>query len=421
LGPLRLLLRRLACTLVALGAGLVATGHAQAQSWMHPELVDADQESEERSEFWEGALASDEGLYTRLVEQARIQAMAGDKEQRERALTALRTASASRRDKPEAFYWLGTYLAEDRVWNGCGEALAKVYAIDPAFAPEATRTTTTLDYQLGTCLLYAGDYEGAIEHYKRIITLKDSSAEVEQKLGEALMALGRLDEAIEFLESAISHTNRYEAQFILAVALDRAERLSESRTLLGWTVDRDRDLSTLRSADKTYAPADDEHYYLGLAYALGTKRSPARKTLALYHFRQYLALAPSSPWRKRALAHRDALSPAPFADDLSLEGNKTLDVDQLKSALRGIETASRACTAGQPGLLLRIDLTAIVGKHSSPWNVRATTLLAAADDKEGQRRAIECVEAAARKLPAPRLSGAVGQHASAHFSLLGNP
>jgi tetratricopeptide (TPR) repeat protein len=383
--------------------------------------VDHDKASEERSEFWERALASDEEGYVALIKHSKTLWRAGGQQQRARALTALRTAAASHEDKPNAYFWLGQFLYDDRQWEACSTAMQKVYSMDPRFAPTDKGSANTLDYNLATCLLYSGKYEGAITHYKRIITLDSSSIRVEQKLGEALMALGRLDEAIEFLRLATNRGGRYEARFILAVALDRAERLTESRKELIPAIDRDSDLSSLRSADKNYAPAEDEHYYLGLAYAIATKRLPARKTMALYHFRRYLALSPDSPWRKRAEVHRAAIGVPPFAGDLKIQGSATLDTKTLKSALQAIEAPARACIAGSPGLLIRVDLSAVVASDTRAYQVRATTLLAADIDKATQSRQLQCVEEVVRTLPAPKLSGSPGRHASAHFSLLGSP
>ncbi len=411
----------LPCLLVATLLLALVPSSAQAQSWTHPDLVDHDKESEERSEFWERALASDTEGYEALVKHARTLWGVRGQQQRTRAIAALRTAAASHEEKPDAYFWLGQFLFKDRQWEACSTVLQKLYEMNPGFVPEEKGSANTLDFNLATCLLYSGKYEGAIAHYKRIITLDYSSDRVEQKLGEALMALGRLDEAIEFLELATNRSGRFDARFTLAVALDRAERLTKSRKELAKARDRNGDLSSLRSADRIYAPAEDEHYYLGLAYAIATKRSPARKTLALYHFRRFLELAPDSPWRKRAEVHAGAIGVPPLAGDLKVQGSAIWDVKKLKSALQGIEKPVRGCIAKQPGLLLRVDLSAIIGSTASEWQVRATTLRAANIDKTTQSKALQCVESAVRALPAPKLSGSLGRHASAHFSLLGAP
>ncbi len=400
----------------------LTSGAADAQSWKHPELVDYDQEADNFSKFWEGALASDLEGYVELIKGAKRLWSVRGTAQRARALEALRTAAETHKDKPDAYYWLGKFRAENREWEACAKSLAKVYAMEPGFLPEATRAPSTLDQELADCRLYAGQYEGAIEHYKRIITLDHPRARVEQKLGEALMALGRLDEAIEFLERAALRTRGYETQYILAVALDRAERVSESRKYLAVARQGDKNLVTLKSADKIYAPAEDEHYYLGLAYSMKTSRSRDHKALALFHFRRYLALAKVSPWRKRAEQHVGSLGVPPFADDLSVQGSATWDVVQLRTALRGIEAPMRACLAKQPGLLVRIDLSAVAGTESRALQVRASTFMSTdAGDKAQERVAMDCAEAEARKLVAPKLAGISGRHASANFSLLGSP
>ena len=57
-------------TALALAALLFFTASAGAQSWMHPELTDADAKAEDYSDFWEGALANDDKIYLSLVAQA---------------------------------------------------------------------------------------------------------------------------------------------------------------------------------------------------------------------------------------------------------------------------------------------------------------------------------------------------------------
>lgn len=389
---------------------------ALAQSWKHPELVDYDQATDEHSKFWEQVLAGDEQGYLDLIRHARSLWSASSKQQRALALSELRTAAASKSHKPQAHFWLGQYLFEDRQWEACAAALSTVYAMEPGYEPQEARARNTLDFSLASCLLYSGEYEGAIEHFKRIISLDHTNHRVELRLGEAYMALGRLKEAIEFLELAAAPLRAIEARYALAVALDRAERLNASHSKLATALARDPGMNFLRRSDKTYAPTEDEHYYMGLANSQLDK-----KTRALYHFRRYLDLAPSSPWRNRAKQHSEALDPIDLAVDLKEVGTAKWEVAALKSALRKIEAPLRACVAGHPLLLVRIDLSAIAGQDRSQLQVRATTVMQAKIDRHEQRRVLDCLETAARRLRPPKLTGSRGSHGSVQFSLLGAP
>jgi tetratricopeptide (TPR) repeat protein len=410
------LLRTLFAALLTATGLLLASGSALAQSWNHPELVDYDKAREEYSPFWEQALLTDEESYRGLVKQARAIWNAGGSEQRALALATLRTAASSKPEKPHAHFWLGQFLYADQEWEACAAALSKVYSMEPGFQPDDLRSRNTLDFNLASCLLYSGEYEGAIEHFKRIITLDYASDRVQLRLGEAYMALGRLNEAIEFLTLAARPNGRLEARFALAVAFDRAERLNASREELAYAVKRDRDLGVLRSADKSFAPAEDEHYYLGLAYGQQNK-----KTRALYHFRRYEELTQATTWSERARQHRVASSHRKIADDLVISGSARWLASELQPAIAKIEKPLRACLAGQPTLLVQIDLTVMSGDERAEPQVRATNIVQASVDKIRLRRTLDCLESATRKLRAPKLEGSPGTHASGQFTVIGDP
>ena len=247
---------------------------SEAQSWTHAPLVDYDQASEDDSWLWKETLAgSDEG-YTELIE--RIGSLwneSTDFQQLDLILSQLNAAASSRPERVDAYYLIGKFHYTAQKWQECAQALETAFTIDPGFRNAPARRRGALETMLGSCQLYAGNYESAIAHFKRILTLEvgaDLAKQrllVEQRLGEAYMALGRLDEAIEFLTMAAKPNGRREARYSLAVALDRAERIGESQAIMRRVIKRDYDLDYLLAADHSYAPASDEHYYLGLAYS----------------------------------------------------------------------------------------------------------------------------------------------------------
>jgi tetratricopeptide (TPR) repeat protein len=408
-------------------AGLSST--AVAQSWTRPPMVDHDSASEDYSEFWEQVLAGSDGDYERLMKRAEDLRSSRSPEQWKQALPLLQEAAALRPDRPEAHRAIGRQHFQTRDWARCSASLSRVVDLQAKSGESETERPGELLVQLGTCLLYSGHYEGALDHLGHVITQRlepdtEKMSLVEMRLGEAFMALGRLEEAtFAFTRAtALAKNHRHmlkQAEYGLAVALDRAERLEESRTLLTRLVRGDSQLTTLRSTDKSYAPANDEHYYLALAY-----EAQHNQIRALYHFRRFATLAqlgPPSPWTTHALNHATSLGTPALAAQLDVTGSAQWPVDELRKAIRKSAGPLQRCAKGYPEVLATITLTSALTKPAAQLQARAVIDVQTELERETLTGVVECLESAARKIRMPRQSGLVGGHGTAVFSLIGAP
>lgn len=387
---------------------------AHAQSWRHPPITDYDHEAEQHSEFWEQALSADtEDYRSRIAHSLSLWAQGG-KSERTRAIESLRAARDAHPGETEAHYWLGELHFERRDFDACARSLARLFSLEPGYKPKKARKGRAPDYTLASCHLYAGNYQEATALFKRIKSLRYGSSKLELRLSEALMAQGRLDEAIEVLRQTVRRTSRSEPRFALAVALDRAEELSESTKILGQAVSKDPGLATLVSIDKVFAPPEDEHYYLGLGH-----RGAGRLSRSLYHFRRYLHDAPKSPWSARARAHIQTMGSIRLGADVKVLGSANWKKQDLTEAIRHRRKALLDCVGDHDLLLLQVSVSSVrrrkVGDGSG---VRVTVLAQEGLDSGSLRKAVECTEASAKRIVVPRLRGPDGSYAHAEFTLI---
>jgi tetratricopeptide (TPR) repeat protein len=126
------------------------------------------------------------------------------------------------------------------------------------------------------------DLEGAVLAYEQALLDFGPDAEIAFNLGNALYALGRLDEAID--------------RFEMAVEID-AEYVEAWNNLGGAYADAGRWDEAIRSAQRALLLAPewaDPHYNLAEAYAASGRYGDAR-----LHANRYLQQDPSSPWAER--------------------------------------------------------------------------------------------------------------------------
>ncbi|MEM9493951.1 MAG: tetratricopeptide repeat protein, partial [Myxococcota bacterium] len=306
--------------LAALCLAAFAGATAEAQSERYPPTpTDFDDEAEQRSSLWERVLTPDRDGYQHNLSEARSLANNRDDSSVDRAARLVAAAVDLDPDNPRAHWILGQLERRREQWSQCARALDRVFALEPAFQPEAsdrlfaevsTRKVSgrgtdaywewALDYDLALCLARAGQYESAIVHYKRILGrgVTDQAA-VYLGLGEAYMALGRLGEAIAKLRTAERHkTSHIRLHYSLAVAYDRDEQGAQARAHLVKALASDRNLSRLRAPSAIFTPPADQYYYLGLAHA-----SNGDSEWAIVYFRRYLHESPNSPWLGRVRQH----------------------------------------------------------------------------------------------------------------------
>lgn len=203
--------------------------------------------------------------------------------------------------------------------------------------------------ELGLVLSRVGDYEEALMEYDRALKLvdadrrpsafEDGRSVLYGNSAETLMALGRLDAAIERYRQAEASASPGEiewelAQWGLGVALDRDEQIEKSRQAIQRALDFDPAMSHLTDDSVFFEPAGDRRYYEALGHEVAGDRE-----LALVGWRAFLAEAPTSPYARRARAHLADVKRAPLA-------GSSIDPSRLRVAvgeiidLRGVRPAS---------------------------------------------------------------------------------
>ncbi len=386
---------------------LVPTALASAQP-RADEPRDFDQDREEFSEFWERGLTPNKKLYDRLLTQARAVAAERSSDARARARRMLTDAIKLAPERPEAHWELGLVHERDRKWKRCADTLTELYELAPNFQPN--KSESALDTQLAECLAQSGDHRTAIRHLKRILARGKTPSHTHLMIGQSYMALGELQRAIEYFETAARTEGRgaVKSNFALAAAYDRDERNARSRSHLDRATARDPSLSSLASRSDI-VPRADRYFYLGLGYS--------RKNIAwsLIYFRHYLEEAGATPWRARAQRHVSELS-NDFQRQWPIEvtGSAKVDVAALRRTLRKKHGALQRCVADTPELLLRVKIKR-VAKRVGPGGLipGVTVLVDYAFGRETRvvERVVSCVDRVAAEITLPPLSGPSGSFA----------
>jgi tetratricopeptide (TPR) repeat protein len=265
--------------------------------------------------------------------------------------------------RPLAHYLLGLARYRERAWGRCADALQTVERLDPEFAPPgregAALPPPGVDDMLGICLTLAGRHDDAVAHYREMLLAPSPGVALDVlhgNLGDCYLALGRIDEAVaEYLAGLALAPRRAILWYALAVAYDRDERVSRAREAMLRALELDPQLGDLASPGNFFVPAEDVHYYHGLAHQVAAEVDPPRRAAAIAHFRRYVAVAPPGGWGDRARRHLGALGATtlglrdvtahPHEDDASAR--------QLAAALPDLQR----CLEGHPHLATRLTLT----------------------------------------------------------------
>ncbi|MFV8755196.1 hypothetical protein ACNOYE_32000 [Nannocystaceae bacterium ST9] len=170
--------------------------------------------------------------------------------------------------------------------------------------------TLGLTYWHARALLSLADYEGAQREFER--ALEQGSVEswrLRRFSALTLLFRGDLDGAlIQAFRAAIDAPSgdRYIADYVLALVLDRAGDTAGSRRRMKEALDRDGDLGRMRSLE-TAIPIHERLYLRAFAQ---TVRGEASGAIRLWD--AYLARPePEAPERRLAERHRQALEPLP--------------------------------------------------------------------------------------------------------------
>ncbi len=424
--------RAVLLALVAAGAGRAA---AEAPPPIDLDLPpDFDEESEQKSEFWERALEPSKQKYDELVEKAVLQIKQQDKASRDLAVAFLRDAVKLAPERPLAHLWLGRAEGQSGNYAVCAQEIARALDGDPKFQPPPAPWSPVADqewsgrYELALCRAQAGDYEAAVDGLRRILaggtaSDGDRAGFVHWRLGECYMALGRLEESLASLQQA-SRLLPYNVEigFALAVAFDRDEDPASARDAMSRALEREPRVSSgsLLATGRIWIPPEDQNYYLGLAY-LGAGEAPR----ALYHLRRYIAATGEGMWTGRARGHLElAQAGAVAGKDLSMRGSASLDEAKASAAIGKLDGELQACVNKTPDLLLSIALTRVVpgaeqkGETARPAGVRALILEQGGLKSDVLKTATACAETVAGKIALPKPTGPAGSYITATFSVI---
>lgn len=384
----------------------------RAQSFHHPVLTDYDEPREQHSALWERVLSERESAYLGQVGAAIVLWDTRAPNAQDKALDSLERLAAQYPDRPNAYYWLGQFQWEKKNWSECANAYKRVTNLAPTFAPKHERPDNDLELHLASCLVYSGEFEQGIDFLRRLRTQSKQEATVSILLGEALMALGRLDEAMEPLEKAAARgRHKHEALLALAVALDRGERPALARARLSpWLAENHiRDLHT-----RNFTRKEDRHYYLALAYQSLNPKSPR----ALYHYHRFLIEAPQSAWANRVKHHIASFAKSTLGDGLKVTGSARLNLQGTQAAIRKQRDRIARCLQDAPLSLVEVRISVVVGARRP--EVKATLFEDPLDDGATEET-IACIEKVARTIALPAAEGARGSHVAATFDVVHVP
>lgn len=248
------------------------------------------------SALWDDVARPNRLRCARLVEEGRRLSDARTAVEAARALEVLDEAARLCPRDLEALALLGQAQVRSGQWATGRAALERARALAPAGDDRDPR----LAFYLALARAHDGDLEGSLVEYRRAERIGGLGREtwlLHYDLGDTLMALGRLEEAIDSYRRAIKAAPATEAisRFALAVALDRDGQVERSRAELRMAVAIDRRLTCLEDARYFFVPPADQHYYLALAYRALGRAAEARAKLEAF-----LRELPDGPYAFRA-------------------------------------------------------------------------------------------------------------------------
>jgi tetratricopeptide (TPR) repeat protein len=228
------------------------------------------------------------------------------------ALARYERAAALDPDRPELRLEAGHTAFEALEWE---RALGHYRA----YRERSEVDRLVVDYDLGECLVRLGRFTEAVEHLEGLVDRIDGleRGRYLELYGYALMALGRLDDAVDALERGVELTSP-QMQWggfydlvglaILAVAYDRDEQLGRAHDALDQLRAIDPQFYFLVQAlpppasslpsqrlGVPFSPPADEHYFLGLVF-----EAQGRYAEAAAEWRSYLdSMTPTYAARAR--------------------------------------------------------------------------------------------------------------------------
>ncbi len=339
-------------------AALLVPATAAAQSKKYPPVApDKDTEAEQHSDLWEGALNPDLQPYTALVREAEGLLARTTQADTKLAIVKLDEAVVKMPKEAKAYLVRGRIHLTQRTWNKCAEDLG---AADDYSKDSDQMTRTRLRIDLGVCQARAARLADA----ERTLVRAAANApgyrgELGLRLGEVRIALGKLDEAIDALTAALEATDiqHHLTRWLLTAAYDRARRPTEATEQAELARKMDPQRTYIEAPVMPHLGAGDQQYLLGVAYRYATPKPEH----ALLYFRQFVKLAPDSPWRRRAEEHVRELGNIrfPAKETITQTGPATTTVEEMRSAIDKSMKPLRACLATLPTTAFQVTITRV--------------------------------------------------------------
>jgi tetratricopeptide (TPR) repeat protein len=334
--------------------GLAAPAAAQSRRYP-PAPLDKDAETASKSDLWNAAITPQRHPYQDLVRAAREALSQRTIDQTTAAIAKLDVAIQLLPHEPEAYRLRGDAHLERKDWPQCAADFAAADAYTQR-DDESPRAMGELHRKLGLCQAHAGKLGDAEKTFTETVASGIGSGETWMRLGEVRIAMGKLDEAIAALRSSLDGTDppaQAMIHFLLAEAYDRARRPADALVEASEGVRLDRQLATLLNPAVPPLGNGELAYMLGLA----SSTEPVRPEYALAYFRQFVKLAPDSPWRRRAEDHIRELRTTPLPDTITRSGTAPLDLDAMRTAARRAMPQMRACLARLPPVVVEVEIS----------------------------------------------------------------
>lgn len=334
---------------------LVAPAWAQSKRYP-PEPVDKDAEQAGKSKLWNAAITPERHPYEDLVRSAAELLSQRSENATLEAIKRLDAAVQLLPREAEAYRVRGDAHLERRNWTKCAQDFA---AADAYLRrdDEPPKTTAERRRKLGICQARAGKLGDAETTLAETAASGNAPAEVWLRLGEVRIAMGKLDEAISALRSALDNTEQpaqATIHFMLAAAYDRARRPADALLEASEAVKLDRQLATLQNPAVPPINTGEVDYMLGLAYSV----DPPRPEFSLALFRRFVRAAPDSPWRKRADEHIRDLKTSELPETVARPaGTAQLDVEAARGVVRRAMPQMRACLARFPAVVVEVEIS----------------------------------------------------------------
>jgi tetratricopeptide (TPR) repeat protein len=393
---------------------VAATAPAAAQSARYPKPpVDQDRQQERHSDLWDAATHPAKAEYERAVEEARKKLDQRQDGERKDAIDLLNKAIDRAPDEPAAYQLRGEAYLTAHDWARCADDFAA--AIQHVHRDDAVMPDTRRD--LAVCQSRAGRLADAERTLADAAAAGARNAELWMRLGETRIAMGKLDEARSALDTALDLTEGAAQTPILwlrALADDRARLPGAAEDDVRRALGFDRNRSMIDAPSLPLLGDGERDYALALSFA---DSDPREVEYATVYFRQFLEVAPKSPWRRRAEEHLHDLRAAelPLAvSKLAVSGNAAaVDLDAATRSVRATMPKLRACLAKLPGVLFQVQVTR-GGPHSTdhavnlprypaapPDGAAVTPLLSFDATKADVDVAVRCVQPIAETMAMP--------------------